>query len=182
MKHALIIGGTGMLMDVSKWLIQQSAYTSVIARNREKLNRLQSAGSTANVDLVSQDYKNTEALREIIQNAIANYGAIDTVVAWVHGDAPQAIPAILDEISSRQKAVYNFFHIKGSSYHLKSIQSQVSTPENCQYRDIQLGFVAEGNTSRWLNHKEIAEGVITAIKNSKKRMVIGQLEPWEERP
>ncbi|MGY0691843.1 short-chain dehydrogenase [Virgibacillus sp. FSP13] len=177
-----MVGGTGMLRDVSKWIIQQCNHTSVIARNREKLNLLQTVCSASNVDPVSLDYKNTGALKRHIQNQIASYGAIDTVVAWLHGDAPQAIPALLDEISSRQKVAYKFFHIKGSSYHLKSIQSQISTPKNCHYRDIQLGFVVEGDTSRWLIHKEIAEGVITAIKQDRKRMVVGQLEPWERRP
>ncbi len=30
--HALVIGGTGMLADVSLWLVREGYYVSVIAR------------------------------------------------------------------------------------------------------------------------------------------------------
>lgn len=33
MKHALVVGGTGMLADVSIWLVNQGYQVSIIARN-----------------------------------------------------------------------------------------------------------------------------------------------------
>ncbi|MEN1969083.1 short-chain dehydrogenase [Lentibacillus sp. N15] len=181
--HALIIGGTGMLTNVSKWLIQHSVHTTVVARNKERLNRLQpDEPNNVSVDLLSLDYKNTEALSEHIKHALNYHGAIDTVVAWVHRDAPQTIPVILNEIRDQQQKNYHFFHIKGSSQNLASIKSRLSVPSMCQYHTIQLGFVVEGNYSRWLTHEEIADGVINAVIQKEEKMVIGQLEPWGMRP
>ena len=52
----------------------------------------------------------------------------------------------------------------------------------CLYRQIILGFVLEGNTSRWHTNKEIAAGVNRAIQADEERFVVGTLEPWEMRP
>ncbi len=38
------------------------------------------------------------------------------------------------------------------------------------------------NRSRWLTHEEISKGVIDAINNPKGRYIIGQIEPWGQRP
>lgn len=182
MKHAFIFGGTGMLADVSRWLIKNSSYTSVLARNRERLKSLESNTTKSGLNLVSLDYKNIEAVKDEIKVAIKRNGAIDMVIAWIHSDAPKAIPKILQEINSNQKDPFRFFHIKGSSHNLKSIQSRIALPNNCIYHAIQLGFIVEGQTSRWLTHDEISDGIISAIKQEKEVTVIGQLEPWDMKP
>ncbi|MGE7913678.1 hypothetical protein [Lysinibacillus xylanilyticus] len=40
MKHWLVIGGTGMLKDVSLWLIQQDNHVTVIGRQQKKMQSL----------------------------------------------------------------------------------------------------------------------------------------------
>ena len=40
MKHALVIGGTGMLSKVPLWLAANGYHVSVIGRNQEKMHRL----------------------------------------------------------------------------------------------------------------------------------------------
>jgi hypothetical protein len=45
-----------------------------------------------------------------------------------------------------------------------------------------LGFVLEGNHSRWLTHAEISGGVIHSIQTQSKRHVVGTLTPWYRRP
>ena len=38
--YALVIGGTGMLTDVSLWLVREGYHISIVARNRERMERL----------------------------------------------------------------------------------------------------------------------------------------------
>lgn len=55
-------------------------------------------------------------------------------------------------------------------------------PNTCLYRQIQLGFVTDYNSSRWLTHAETSSGVIEAIKTDSLTYIIGVTEPWEKRP
>lgn len=40
MKHALVVGGTGMLSKVSLWLVENDYHVSIIARNLERMKKL----------------------------------------------------------------------------------------------------------------------------------------------
>ena len=40
MKHALVVGGTGMLSGVSLWLLDQGYHVSIIARNSDRMKNL----------------------------------------------------------------------------------------------------------------------------------------------
>ncbi|MFC7064155.1 short-chain dehydrogenase [Halobacillus seohaensis] len=182
MQKAIIFGGTGMLADVSRWLIKNYSHTSVVARDVERLKLLNNEQPENNLKLVSLDYKNVEAVQELIKNTIKIHGPMDTVIAWVHSDAPHSVIAIFNEITDNQTESFHFFHIIGSGDHLKSIQSALSVSNQCLYHQIQLGFVVEDQKSRWLTHKEISEGVISAIKRKEEKTVIGQVEPREMRP
>jgi hypothetical protein len=183
MKHALVIGGTGMLAKVSLWLAKEGFHTTVLARNRQRLQKLKN--QIKNDSLFTElcvDYTNYEQLREGIENVIKKNGPIDLVVSWIHGTAPQA-PDIVNEIVSKtHPGKYRFFHVRGSASALESITNPVHVPKNCLYRQVQLGFVIEKNRSRWLTHDEISNGVIEAIKNDREKTVVGTLEPWELRP
>ncbi len=170
-----------MLADMSKWIIQQVKHTVIIGRNEQRLRQLKS--SLGNVHTKQLDYKHTEDLKQMIRTTIETYGSIDLVVAWVHSDAPNVIPTILNEICTSQRKKWRLFHVKGSSQHLEEIQqSNLDLPDRCLYRDVHLGFKREGDMSRWLKDEEISAGVMKAIQHDRKHTVIGTLEPWEERP
>lgn len=181
-KRSLIAGGTGMLAHMSTWVMKETEMTMVIGRNNKKLERLIPAGYRKAVRTEQMDYHDTERLQQAIQNFIHCYGAIDCVIAWVHGNAPKTIPAILNQLNNSQKESWRFFHIKGSSTNIDIIQKKIDVPKKCLYREVQLGFKMEGNFSRWLTHDEISSGVIDAIKNDRKKTIVGVLEPWEKRP
>ena len=181
MKHALIIGGTGMLAGVTIWLNETGYFTTVLARNQERFSQLVKQLPSRH-QFISLDYKNTGDLKNKLWDTINNNGKIDLVIAWIHLDAPEAIPTILSVIAQNQKENFQFFHIKGSSYRLKIGSNPFHLPENCVYHDVQLGFKLEGNRARWLTHEEICAGVITAIQTGKDHTIVGQLEPWEMQP
>lgn len=182
MKHALVVGGTGMLKDVSLWLLDQGYHVSIIARNLERMKQLMERTSMNNhITPVIVDYKNNEKLQKEIHTTIEQHGAIDLVVAWIHSDAPDALKLIAKEVATK-RGEWELFHVLGSSTDLEKIKQSFMFTENCSYYQIRLGFVMEENQSRWLTNKEISDGVIAALKHKNKIRTVGQIEPWQNRP
>ncbi|WP_050613509.1 short-chain dehydrogenase [Bacillus testis] len=183
MKHALVVGGTGMLSRVSLWLIDNGYHVSIIARDAERMKQLlQEASSESHVTPLLVDYRNNDELKEEINRAIKENGNIDLVVAWIHSIAENALQIIANEVSKGENSC-ELFHIVGSSSNLNEIKKKSNAPSDyVHYYQVQLGFKFEDTQSRWLTNKEISEGVIEAIRKKKKVLIIGQIEPWENRP
>ena len=179
--HTLVFGGTGMLQKATGWIAGHSTKTIVYGRNAYRLNRL--GEQYNNVTTRDLDYRETNKLEEEIKLAYKSNGPIKTVVAWIHGTAPNAIPTIKEQIGLLQNEKWTLIIIKGSSSNLKSItSSETELPLNCGVKQIQLGFKIVGSKSRWLTHEEIADGVIAGIKSGNKKTVVGTLHPWNKRP
>src|SRR5690625_58782 len=182
MKHALIVGGTGMLSGVSLWLLDQGYHVSIIARNSERMKDLiEQADLDSRITPLFVDYGNYDELQKKVNATINENGAIDIVVAWIHSTAPYALKIIAKEVSVG-KSEWELFHILGSSSDLKRIKRSFTRPEDCSYYEVQLGLVIEGSRSRWLANKEISDGVIEAINKRTKILTIGQIDSWEKRP
>ncbi|MGA5692044.1 short-chain dehydrogenase [Cytobacillus pseudoceanisediminis] len=182
MKHALVVGGTGMLSRVSLWLVDNGYHVSIIARNAERMKQLlQETSSNSDVTPLLVDYRNNDELIEKINLTIKQNGDIDIVVAWIHSIAENALRIISHEVSKGEN-YWELFHVLGSSSNLDEIKKKTAAPDSFVYYQVQLGFKSEGTQSRWLTNKEISEGVIEAIKKKKKVLTIGQIEPWENRP
>ncbi|WP_080848061.1 short-chain dehydrogenase [Cytobacillus gottheilii] len=183
MKHALVVGGTGMLSGVSLWLIDNGYHVSIIARDAEKMKQLQEkASSSCQVTPLLVDYRNNDKLIEKLKVTIKQNGEINIVVAWIHSIAENALQSIVSEISKGRNH-WELFHILGSRSNLKEIEKKLAAPPSSfAYFQVQLGFKNAGSQSRWLTHREISEGVIENIMKKEKVLVIGQVEPWEDRP
>ncbi|EYB66832.1 hypothetical protein DEIPH_ctg066orf0014 [Deinococcus phoenicis] len=104
-------------------------------------------------------------------------GAFDRGVVWIHGTALEA--------PSQQ--------VRGPCWHvLESAATNPARPGSQRRerfaalgnddREVILGFVVEGNGSRWLTDEEISAGVLHALHHDLKRHVIGGVEPWSARP
>ncbi|SDY75180.1 short-chain dehydrogenase [Bacillus sp. 166amftsu] len=178
--HALVIGGTGMLKKVSVWLCNQGFYVSVIGRDRDRLEGVKHAcNAPGNVTCISLDYHDSDILKQSIKGAIKQNGPITLVIAWIHTTAKKALQVICEEIELHSKS-YGLFHILGSS--ASQLERQKIGSSSCDYHRILLGFILQGEHSRWLSHEEIAEGVIAGIQSKQSDCIIGTLEPWELRP
>lgn len=179
MKHALVIGGTGMLKDVTLWLSEQGYHTSVIARSSEKLDQLKKQNPNM-IFCIAVDYHHTEALFKQVKRAIEAFGPITLVVSWIHSTAKDALPTISNLIDQTTNEPWQLYHILGSrSFHSRP---NFTPPKTCLYHSIFLGFQIENETSRWLTHEEISHGVKKAIQEKKKEAIVGTLTPWEMRP
>ncbi|MBS4209461.1 short-chain dehydrogenase [Bacillus sp. FJAT-50079] len=181
MKHALIVGGTGMLANVSHWLVANGYHVSVIGRNQVRMEKFLERIDSKEVTPIIVDYINEKELRERLQQSIRLNHPINLVVAWIHTIAPDALKAICHEVSLYHYE-WSLFHVLGSSSNIEDIKQKTAVPPFCQYHQIQLGFINEGNQSRWLTHQEISNGVIEAIQQKKSVHTVGVIEPWEKRP
>jgi hypothetical protein len=181
-KHALVIGGTGMLADVTLWLNKKGYFTTVIGRRNETYQRLMKKVEKSNqISSLLLDYHNSELLKEKVEEVVKQNGSFDLIVAWVHSSAPDAIPTILEvQEQNRLKKDFDFFHVKSSSSYFK--QEELVVTNNCIYHEIFLGFKVVGNHSRWLTHNEISEGVKDTIHHKRPQTIVGQVEPWDLRP
>lgn len=182
MKHALVVGGTGMLSGVSLWLLNQGYHVSIIARNSGRMKDLiEQADLDSHITPLFVDYSNNDELQKKVHATINKNGAIDIVVAWIHSTAPDALKIIAKEVSI-SKSEWELFHVLGSSSDLNRMKREVTMPIGCAYHQVQLGFVIEGPRSRWLTNMEISDGVIEAINKRNKILTIGQIDSWEKRP
>eukprot|EP00130_Batrachochytrium_dendrobatidis_P008359 XP_006683234.1 hypothetical protein BATDEDRAFT_28789 [Batrachochytrium dendrobatidis JAM81] len=160
MKHALIVGRTDSV-------------------RMEKL--IEKAGFESHITPILVNYTNNNELQEKVRHTIKQNGSIDIVVAWIHSNAEEALPIIVEEVS-KQRNEWDLFHVLGSSSNLETIKRKTRVPKNCVYHQMQLGFVIKGVHSRWLTHQEISNGVMEAIEARKQVFTVGVVEPWEKRP
>jgi NADP-dependent 3-hydroxy acid dehydrogenase YdfG len=183
MKNILIVGGTGMLAGVTKWLNNAGNRTTVIARNSEKLEYVRSLCKyPENYRAISLNYEDEENLSQSILNEQRIYGTFDMVIAWIHQTAPKTLRLIISEINTKKKSELIVFHVLGSSSNLREIMKETNISQECDYHQVQLGFVIENGESRWLTNDEISNGVIHAIIHQEPVTIVGTLEPWSMRP
>lgn len=183
MKNALVVGGTGMLSNVSLWLGRKGYRVYVIGRNSEKMNRLiKKSPSKSLITPILVDYRNEAELRENLNSFKKKNGEIDLVVAWIHSIAENALDLIIKEFSNSNNHKWILFHILGSNANLEEIKNNINILEDCQYHQIQLGYIRENGYSRWLTNEEISNGVIDSIINEKLINIIGLTGPEEQWP
>ncbi|NMH72172.1 short-chain dehydrogenase [Bacillus sp. RO2] len=181
MKHALVVGGTGMLSEVCMWLDSQNYHVSVIGRNTEKMSRLIEQVDKGKITSLLVDYNKVNLLDIYLKQTIHENGPITLVVAWVHTGGEQGLTKII-EIVAEPSEPWELYHVLGSRAKLSQVKRELYIPVNCHYFQVQLGFKLEEDRGRWLNNHEIADGVIKAIQRKDSTSLVGVLEPANLRP
>lgn len=179
-QEALVIGASGMLTEVSRWLARQGYQVTVLGRDPVKLSRIRDGSiHPESIHMLPQDYHQTDGLRQAMAELVEKRGPMDVVVAWIHSTAPRALPVIVEELSRPEKR-WQLLHVCGSG----AWKNPPSEPNSkvCNYRRVILGFTCVGEHSRWLTNDEIAAGVIDALQTTERQIIVGQVEPWEKRP
>jgi len=180
MKHALVIGGSGMLANACLWLADNGYRVSVVGRDRSRLDRL--AQQNDNIIPISADYNEDERFRKAIRQSIAAHGPYELVVAWIHSNDITVIEMISEQLNSAKDFAWRIHHLLGSRENAEEKLQEIAPLGNGQYCQIQLGFVLENGKSRWMTHDEISNGVIQAIREGASRHLIGTLEPASMNP
>ena len=171
MKHALVIGGSGMLAGTVLWLAEVGYHVSIIGRDAEKMSRL-TEQTPARLSAVLVDYRDNLRLKEALRSSIADHGDFDLVVAWIHSDAADALTCMLSAL----RGGTDVFHALGSRSNSSDVRNGLTIPEDVRYHQVQLGFQVVKGERRWLTHEEIAGGVVKAIHGNKTYHVVGMNE------
>ncbi len=178
-----------MLKGVSLALALRADVVSVVGRKRERLSSLQEearAGGGCRIHPISVDYRDTRGLLQALLQARQRFGPIGPCVVWIHSTAPEAPLAIAGAVATPVQAC-PYFHL------LSSQAVDPASPERgwrtsfeqfprIEYHEVILGFVQGPEGSRWLTHREVCEGVMTAIEMRVPRFIIGTVTPWSARP
>lgn len=183
MEHALVVGGTGMLTEVTRYLASLAERVTLVARRPDRV-------SGERIAPLALDYNDLAALRAGLQAAVAEGGPVELALLWLSDADPGVLEAIIAEVAPRQLLI-----VRGSraadperdrgvlgatlSGH-RYLPLLVDPPEG--YQEVILGWVVEEESSRWLTHAEIAGGVVEAIKSGRPESVVGVVRPWSTRP
>ena len=157
-KHALVIGGTGMLANVCIALARRGYIVSIIGRTKSKFQRIISESPVDSIVPIVVDYNSSEVIDKV-EKVIEEKGSFDLIVSWTPNYS------VLERICEANHGIDNFrlFHVKGSRRYF--IDEKIQIPDNCNYRKVFLGFILENERSRWLTHEEISSGVISQIES-----------------
>lgn len=172
MKHICLIGGTGMLAEVTRWYADSNHIVSVIARNEEKMNRMKdSCSNPENIKAIYLDYRDAADLHNALRKNIEVYGPFTEAVVWLHSDGLHALSILFELVEEKSKV----WQVIGSQGNVANLRKQYQPQKDIQYKFIQLGFVRENDRQRWLTNVEIATGVIHSIKTGLPYSLVGEI-------
>ncbi|MCC6284822.1 MAG: hypothetical protein IT439_05900 [Phycisphaerales bacterium] len=176
-RHALIVGGSGMLAEVCLSLSGEAGKVSVLARSAPRLNTL--AARRSNISPIPCDYADSDGLIRALALAADTRGAFDLAVCWVHGNAARAMDVVAAALAPGARVVHilpsdanepvgDAAHAALRARHLSLI-----------WHVVRLGFkieLARGTArARWLTHAEICRGVLDAIASPASSSTVGLL-------
>ena len=186
MDHSLVVGGTGMLRDVSLHLAQHNA-VSVVARTERDLQQLKTDATRLPGDIhpLRLDYCDVSALEYGLHEAVRLHGPVYNAVCWIHSDATDAT-AVLAETLTESSPGCRLFHVCGYEAADPSLTADpyetLRNVPDLLYRRVVLGFVVDGGRSRWLKDIEIGAGVIRALEQDLDHSVVGTVTPFDAHP
>ncbi|MBX3496358.1 MAG: hypothetical protein KF769_08965 [Parvibaculum sp.] len=183
MKTALLLGTTGMLSAAAAHATARVKKAVVVSRN--------AGGFSFGNDLldvkltrVAADYGDTVSLLA----ALERHAPFDLALTWIHPRA-ELLRAALDALVAPGGLLVE---VMGSRSILTGPKGEPSIAAlrgealaqqtGFTYAQVVLGFVREGETSRWLNHEEISAAAIAQMEMPLARRIAGTLEPWDARP
>jgi hypothetical protein len=178
MKRILIIGGTGMLSEMTLHYANSENKVLVIARTAQSIEALRRK-AIGNLSFLQADYiKADETIDAIKEN-----GPFDLAVLWIHNTG-QELSDKLKSYLITSNPLIRIVELKGSSSRNPATTTTsewlVKYPNN--YSEVILGFKIDKDSSRWLTNEEISQGTIDAIEKNARSYTIGVTEPWELRP
>jgi len=170
-----------MLRAATLWLAAQGYEVMATGRNASRLDNLRAQSKS--ITTLPCDYGQLEEFISSIRQSSSEQSqpGFDLVLAWIHGDDEPILKRIAELIEEKPDTQWKLFHVLGSSGNVDAIRKKIQMSPRCNYFQIQLGFKLEGNFSRWLSNEEISAGTIASMREEK-NVLVGQLEPWEDRP
>ena len=159
--RALVIGGTGMLADATRWLASEGWEITLLARRPETL--AQEIGAHP----VLFDWGDPEA-HQLLADLSGNFAL---VLIWLHDDAVHLARPAEDRLAPGARVVR--IHGALSADPTIHTRREPDPRPGLARQSVILGWHPGPDGERiWLSHDEISGGAIEALKNPEKRTVL----------
>ena len=178
-RHALIVGGSGMLAGLARTLLRSVSTVSVLARDEARIRAI-----APGIHALSCDYNDEAALVAALAADRETCGAPDLLVAWIHGRAPSLRRRPAEQVARGGRFVQVLGSAHGDPAHPERLEEMAQTASGLplHYQAVVLGFVVKGHAARWNSNAEISQGVGAIIESGAAKGVVGTLSPWALRP
>ena len=172
-RHALVVGGSGMLAGLCRSLAADRWHVTVVGRDPGKLAR--AASGDPRMHLLSADYEQSAVFVAALGEATAARGSVELAICWIRSWAPRALLDAAAVIAPGGR----LFHVLGSQGSDASAAATATLwrRDDIDYRAVQLGAGAEGDGRRWLTNDEISAGVYAAVLADQPYYLVGTVAP-----
>ena len=184
--EVMVIGATGMLASATEKLAEHANTVTFTARSSGSISSMSQRlkqKSISHFGLKLDWNHKVQFISELVEHC-EKHGYPSLILAWLHDDLLG--PEIAYNLAGGVQNIA-FFQVRGSaaanpSSNHDAFTKSASSIEGVDFHQIVLGFVVEGNRSRWLTHAEISHGVLEAIHAGRRYTIVGTVEPWQDRP
>ena len=181
--HALLIGTTGMLAAATKHVACTATRVTLVARHASTFS-LGDPALDARLNPVEADWTDEQALLRAVDQAAEANGAFGLALVWLHPKAPDLRTRLASRMTAPPR---RYIEVLGSAASRPDAfgdrqLAAMGAREDVRYSQVILGFVVDGDRSRWLTDAEIAAAAIRALESDAPRTVAGQVEPWDRKP
>jgi NAD(P)-dependent dehydrogenase (short-subunit alcohol dehydrogenase family) len=178
MKHALVIGGTGMLSACTSALVEEGWHVVLPSRRYAPIPATPGNGAGGRALWVAADWSDPKGLASRAKKALG--GPVDLLVAWVHREHRSAVLHAVGPLLAPGAPVVE---VHGSAAAVLTGGYPEPVLSDHPTQQVVLGFVPVGRTSRRLSHEEISDGVLAAVQRAlaaKPPAVhqVGEPRPW----
>lgn len=152
-KTSLIIGGSGMLAEASRWLAARSHKTVIVSRHAGAFAAGLSSAVAVEANWDGADF------RAAIEQVLART-PVQAALLWLHD--PEPVLAWLLPLLAGARIVL----VLGSTHGAPAMPAEAGG-----LSIVRLGRIGTEERWRWLTHDEIAQGAIAALTDGRSRDV-----------
>lgn len=175
---ALVIGGTGMLRPAVHQLLDRGTRVILVSRRPSRATPREEGPGV--LVPVAAEWQKPEALADSVL-AATDGRPVTHVILWVHSPYRSAVISQLYRIVGPRAVVVQVW--ASARQDPREVRgAEAGTLPGGAIRDVLLGYAREAGASRWLSHAEISAGVLGALDRTESVQVVGQIDPWDERP
>ena len=163
MRHALVLGGTGMLAGAVRRIAGQAQDLTLVARAPERL-----AAETGAAPL-PMDWADRASVAAALAH-LAGRPAPDLMIRWIHRNGLWCLTEFEALLAPGARSIR--VHGSAAGDPARGVRTDPAPPAGVRRQDVVLGWVNEPSGRRWLTDEEICAGVIEALDRPDRRAAI----------